>query len=212
MRDSDEKTRQYKSLAGRDDLGLRAAAPNQARRGRCRAEEQNHRDGQHDEFLQVWNHGRGSGRIGHAHPAPFMVNVVLPCAFNRWGFRKMFGGVRSASSGREIYRRTSTPRGSIRGAALATTGFSTCPHRRHSRRAPLFTMFMPHFGHGGRTSKQVNAMLLVRQELCSFRLQAWWIVWWLWIAIAIKRHGAMDRFATLYCSLLPELRRELRVK
>jgi hypothetical protein len=38
-----------------------------------------------------------------------------------------------------------------------TAGFSTCPHRRHSRRASIFTMFIPHFGHGGRTSKQVNA-------------------------------------------------------
>jgi len=46
------------------------------------------------------------------------------------------------------------------GALGTTTGFSTCPHRRHSRRASIFTMFMPHFGHGGRTSKQVNGCSL----------------------------------------------------
>jgi hypothetical protein len=52
-------------------------------------------------------------------------------------------------------------------------GFSTCPHRRHSRRASILTMFMPHFGQGGRTSKQVKARLssLGGTVLVPFRRQ-----------------------------------------
>ena len=65
MRDSHEVENEVLNevliLAGCDELHRRTAAPGQARRGRCRAEEQNHRDGQHDKFLQVCNHGRASG-------------------------------------------------------------------------------------------------------------------------------------------------------
>jgi hypothetical protein len=116
-------------------------------------------------------------RIGHAHPALL------------WLTRSYLRARRAERSraGRAFrVRGPANGQASARCAALGATGFSTCPHRRHSRRASHFTMFMPHFGHGGRTSKQVNACSLVRRELCSFRRQAWPIVWRLWITIAIK--------------------------
>jgi hypothetical protein len=102
-------------------------------------------------------------RIGHAHPAPFMVNAILPCADlarrrflpsscrAEWSRAKRAFRVHGPASGQASSRS---------GALGTTTGFSTCPHRRHSRRASIFTMFMPHFGHGGRTSKQVNGCSL----------------------------------------------------
>jgi hypothetical protein len=74
---------------------------------------------------------------------------ILPsasCAECSWAFR-----VEALANGQASSRS---------GALGTTTGFSTCPHRRHSRRASIFTMFMPHFGHGGRTSKQVNGCSL----------------------------------------------------
>ena len=58
-------------------------------------------------------------------------------------------------------------------AGFEVDGFSTCPQRRHSRRASILTMFMPHFGQGGRTSKQVKASLLVgRKSFVPFRGEA----------------------------------------
>jgi hypothetical protein len=69
---------------------------------------------------------------------------------------------RGLMAGRPAFRvqRPANGQASSGNAALGATGFSTCPHRRHSKRASFFTMFMPHFGHGGRTSKQVKAYSL----------------------------------------------------
>ena len=151
---SNKVSNELPTLAGREDLHRRAATPGQARRGRCRAEDQNHRDRQHDKLLQVWDHGRGSARIEPAYPAPFMVNVILPCHF--------IDAARNdrGPSGPSAFKGAANGQVSSRSVALGATGFSTCPHRRHSRRASHFTMFIPHFGHGGRISKQVNACSL----------------------------------------------------
>ena len=69
-------------------------------------------------------------------------------------------------------RQVATAAASVCVTGFDVDGFSTCPQRRHSRRASILTMFMPHFGQGGRTSKQVKAQLLVgRNSFVLFRGQ-----------------------------------------
>jgi hypothetical protein len=77
----------------------------------------------------------------------FMVKIILP------------SGLRRGQS-------------SSRTAAFGTTGFSTCPHRKHSKRASILTMFMPHCGRAAGLQSKSMYRSMLGGSFCSFRREA----------------------------------------